>query len=220
MDVQIVRLFMGEIAKMIPMKKDYEEELKSITDCLKLCEEKMSQIEVYVSQVTALCDRILECNGQDDALQREFDTATRRAELEMTSCQERLKKAEKEINNLVTRVKVKKRNEGAGMAWIGGGAVLLSAGGTGLLYWYKALTQGRSSALFSVALVGCLMMGLASAEQEGYKKLLKELQGLQRKKEDLESSLHELSRKLASEASAVETLSREREIMSPDELDD
>ncbi|XP_066277122.1 uncharacterized protein [Branchiostoma lanceolatum] len=220
MDVQIVRLFMGEIARMIPKKKDYEEELRSITDCLKLCEEKMSQIEAYVSQVTALCDRILECNGQDTALQRQFDTATRRADLEMTDCQARLKKAEKEINNLVEKVKVRKRDEGAGLAWIGSGTILLAVGGSGLLYWNKALTQGRTSALFSVALVGVLMVVLASAEQEGYKKLLKELQGLQKKKEDLESSLQELSRKLESEARAVETLSRERDTLSPDELDD
>ncbi|CAH1257729.1 Hypp1888 [Branchiostoma lanceolatum] len=229
MDVQIVRLFMGEIAKMIPKKKNYEEELRSITDCLKLCEEKMSQIEAYVSQVTALCDRILECNGYSPSrgfgrgvvvAGRQFDTATRRADLEMTDCQARLKKAEKEINNLVEKVKVRKRDEGAGLAWIGSGTILLAVGGSGLLYWNKALTQGRTSALFSVALVGVLMVVLASAEQEGYKKLLKELQGLQKKKEDLESSLQELSRKLESEARAVETLSRERDTLSPDELDD
>ncbi|KAI8499418.1 hypothetical protein Bbelb_224690 [Branchiostoma belcheri] len=221
MDVQIVRLFMGEIAKMIPKTKDYEEELTSITDCLNLCEEKMTQIEGYVSQVTSLCERILECNGQDESLQREFDTVTRRADVEMTNCQERLKKAEKEINNLVEKVKVRKRDEGAGMAKIGGGAMLLAAGGTGLLHWYKALTPGRSSALVSVAIVGALVVVLASAEQESYKKLLKELQRLQKKKEDLESSLQELSRKLVSEASAVEKLRSERDaLLSPDELDD
>ncbi|XP_019646206.1 PREDICTED: uncharacterized protein LOC109486759 isoform X2 [Branchiostoma belcheri] len=221
MDVQIVRLFMGEIAKMIPNTKDYKEELTSIIDCLNLCEQKMTQIEDDVSKVTSLCDRILECNGQKKSLQREFDTATRRADEEMTNCHKRLKKAEKKINNLVEKVKVRKRDEGAGMAKIGGGAMLLAAGGTGLLHWYKALTPGRSSALVSVAIVGALVVVRASAEQVGYKKLLKELQGLQKKKEDLESSLQELSRKLESEASAVEKLRRERDaLMSPDELDD
>ncbi|XP_019646294.1 PREDICTED: uncharacterized protein LOC109486831 [Branchiostoma belcheri] len=213
--LQIMRFFWRGITNIQPKSAEFAAEFQVVKDHLDHCQEMVPQIEDYIRQAADLCTQIMQCKGPNRSLQLAFDNVTRRADLELTLCEKRLKQAEKKLNDLVMKVKTKKRDEGRGMTLIGSAAVLSAAAATTLLFTFKALTRLRATALCGLTVIGGGLLVLNRADQSEYEKFLSELREHRMKNEQLQMRLEELKRRLESEVEAVGTL-RAEVMQSPD----
>ncbi|XP_035673891.1 uncharacterized protein LOC118414156 isoform X1 [Branchiostoma floridae] len=217
--LRIMRFFWRGITNIQPKSAEFAAELKVVKDHLDHCQEMVPKIEEYIQQAAELCTQIMQCEGQDRSLQLEFDNVTRRADLELTFCEERLKQAEKKLNDLVMKVKTRKRDEGRGMTLLGSAAVLSAAAATTLLFAFKALTRLRASVLCSLTAIGGGLLLLNRADQSEYEKFLSELREHRMKNEQLQIRLQELKRRLESEVEAVGTYRVDDRMPSPEPQD-
>ncbi|CAH1257727.1 Hypp1887 [Branchiostoma lanceolatum] len=217
--LRIMRFFWRGITNIQPKSAELAAELQVVKEHLDHCQEMVPKIEDYIQQAAELCTQIMQCQGHDRSLQLAFDNVTRRADLELTFCEERLKQAEKKLNDLVMKVKTRKRDEGRGMTLIGSAAVLSAAAATTLLFAFKALTRVRASVLCSLTAIGGGLLLLNRADQSEYEKFLSELREHRMKNEQLQTRLQELKRRLESEVEAVGTYRMDERLQSPEPPD-